>query len=100
MVSEAYLKCLLQVHAPTGVTHCAVAHFTLLDARGNLPDLIVTTSSLLQLYSVRLVALPESFLPLSGKQQNQIMSSSRLATPIGLACAGSSRVLQEAISSC
>ena len=67
MVSEAYLKCLLQVHAPTGVTHCAVAHFTLLDARGNLPDLIVTTSSLLQLYSVRLVALPESFLPLSGR---------------------------------
>ena len=61
MVSEAYLKRLLQVHAPTGVTHCAVAHFTLLDARGSLPDLIVTTSSLLQLYSVRLVAVPESF---------------------------------------
>ena len=52
---------MLQVHAPTGVTHCAAAHFTQLDAKGNLPDLVVTTSSLLQLYSIRLASFPEPF---------------------------------------
>ena len=56
-------KSLLQVHPPTGVTHCAVAHFMQLDAKGNLPDLVVTTSSLLQLYSIRSVAFVSPCLP-------------------------------------
>ena len=45
----------LQVHPPTGITHCTAAYFTQVNARGtsSLPDLIVARSTHLQVYTVR-----------------------------------------------
>ena len=95
------LKVMLQVHASTGVTHCAVAYFTQLDAKGNLPDLVVTTSSLLQLYSIRLVAFLSPCLPLYNQSRvPEMLCIPSGQLPTGVARAGSSRVLHKAIASC
>ncbi len=50
---------MIQVHPPTGITHCNAAYFTQVNARGTniLPDLIVARSTLLQVYAVRQVSV-------------------------------------------